>query len=91
MLKYNAKSQVVQGIGGGGLIVLLSIILSDVIPMRERGIWQGWLNVLSMVGMSIGAPLGKQARFILSLLRLLQPTILKLQSCTFAETRIFDF
>ena len=40
------------------MIVLLSIILSDVVPMRERGLWQGWLNVLSMVGMSVGAPLG---------------------------------
>ena len=50
--------QVVQGIGGGGMMILISIIFSDVVPTKERGLWQGWLNVLYTVGMSIGAPLG---------------------------------
>lgn len=29
--------------------------------MKERGLWQGWLNVLSTIGMSVGAPLGNYA------------------------------
>ena len=43
------------------MIILVSIILSDVIPMKERGLWQGWLSILSTVGMSVGAPLGNHS------------------------------
>ena len=53
--------QVLQGIGGGGMITLIAVIFSDVIPLKERGLWQGYLNILYAIGMSIGAPLGKQS------------------------------
>ena len=33
----------VQGIGGGGIINLASIITSDLIPLAERGTYQGFL------------------------------------------------
>ncbi|KAH8658662.1 putative MFS multidrug transporter [Tricladium varicosporioides] len=46
------------GIGGGGMTTVVSILLSDIIPLRNRGTWQGYLNIIFAVGASSGAPLG---------------------------------
>lgn len=46
------------GIGGGGMTTVVSILLSDIIGLRERGKWQGYLNVIYATGASSGAPLG---------------------------------
>lgn len=37
-------SRAVQGIGGGGLIVLVNICISDLFPMRERGAYFGMIG-----------------------------------------------
>ncbi|KFZ01292.1 hypothetical protein V500_00807, partial [Pseudogymnoascus sp. VKM F-4518 (FW-2643)] len=46
------------GIGGGGMSTVVSVLLSDIIPLRERGKWQGYINIIYAVGASSGAPLG---------------------------------
>lgn len=46
------------GIGGGGMTTVVSILLSDVVPLRERGKWQGYVNIIYATGASTGAPLG---------------------------------
>ena len=46
------------GIGGGGMTTVVSIIMSDVVPLRERGTWQGIINVIYALGAGCGAPLG---------------------------------
>lgn len=46
------------GIGGGGMTTVTSILLSDIIPLRERGTWQGYLNIIFATGAALGAPLG---------------------------------
>lgn len=46
------------GIGGGGMTTVVSIIMSDIIPLQKRGTWQGYLNVIFAIGASIGAALG---------------------------------
>lgn len=46
------------GIGGGGQTTLGAIVLSDVIPLRERGTWQGYMNIVFAAGLGVGAPLG---------------------------------
>nr|OQO22097.1 hypothetical protein B0A51_09553 [Rachicladosporium sp. CCFEE 5018] len=46
------------GIGGGGMTTVVSILLSDVVPLRERGTWQGYVNIIYALGASAGAPLG---------------------------------
>ncbi|KAI9807872.1 MAG: hypothetical protein M1825_005178 [Sarcosagium campestre] len=46
------------GIGGGGMTTVVSILLSDVIPLRNRGTWQGYINIIYASGAGIGAPLG---------------------------------
>ena len=46
------------GIGGAGMTTVVSILLSDIVPLRERGKWQGYLNIIYAAGASSGAPLG---------------------------------
>lgn len=50
--------RLVQGIGGGGLNVIGVVILSDLVPVRERGIYQGIMNIVFGTGSSLGAPIG---------------------------------
>lgn len=51
-------ARAVAGIGGGGMTTVVSILLSDVIPLKERGTWQGYINIIYASGAGIGAPLG---------------------------------
>ncbi|KAL3466476.1 hypothetical protein BJX64DRAFT_274472 [Aspergillus heterothallicus] len=51
-------ARVFQGIGGGGMTTVVSILMSDIIPLRDRGIWQGVINIIYATGSGIGAPLG---------------------------------
>ncbi|KAF9041549.1 member of the major facilitator superfamily [Panaeolus papilionaceus] len=46
------------GVGGGGMQTIVSIIMSDVVPLRSRGTWQGVLNIVWSTGNSVGASLG---------------------------------
>ncbi|KAF8209487.1 member of the major facilitator superfamily [Mycena galopus ATCC 62051] len=46
------------GIGGGGMSTVASIIMSDIVPLRSRGTWQGVLNIIYASGSASGAPLG---------------------------------
>ncbi|OJJ06266.1 hypothetical protein ASPVEDRAFT_45672 [Aspergillus versicolor CBS 583.65] len=51
-------ARVFQGIGGGGMTTVVSILLSDIVPLRERGVWQGIINIIYATGAGVGAPLG---------------------------------
>ncbi|KAI9317637.1 major facilitator superfamily domain-containing protein [Dichotomocladium elegans] len=51
-------SRAVAGIGGGGINTLTSVITSDLVPMRERGKYQGYGNMAFGVGSVLGGPLG---------------------------------
>lgn len=47
-----------EGIGGGGMTTVVSILMSDIVPLRQRGSWQGYMNIVYAIGASAGAPLG---------------------------------
>lgn len=40
------------------MTTVVSILLSDAIPLKERGTWQGFINIIFASGAGAGAPLG---------------------------------
>lgn len=40
------------------MTTVVSIIMSDIVPLKERGVWQGIINIIYAMGAGIGAPLG---------------------------------
>lgn len=40
------------------MTTVVSILLSDAVPLRERGKWQGYVNIIYATGAGVGAPLG---------------------------------
>ncbi|TVY80882.1 Vacuolar membrane amino acid uptake transporter fnx2 [Lachnellula suecica] len=50
--------RVVAGFGGGGIAPITSFIMSDLVPLRKRGMWQGVGNIFYGVGSGIGGPFG---------------------------------
>ncbi|CAO3677415.1 unnamed protein product [Umbelopsis ramanniana] len=57
-LNFLIVARVIAGIGGGGLNTMSSVITSDLVTLRERGVYQGYANTAFAVGGSLGAPLG---------------------------------
>lgn len=51
-------SRALAGIGGGGMSALSSIITTDIIPLRMRGIYQGYANLMYGIGQFTGPILG---------------------------------
>lgn len=48
----------ISGMGGGGLITMSTVINSDIIPFKQRGMFQASQNVCLGIGCIIGASLG---------------------------------
>lgn len=47
-----------QGVGGGGVVALNEILITDLIPLRERGKWLGVLNSVWALGTVAGPIVG---------------------------------
>ena len=39
----------------GGFNTVASIVLADLVPLRKRGTWQGWRNLVFAVGLGAGS------------------------------------
>ncbi len=48
----------VQGVGAGGLYVLLDIVCCDLVPLRERGKFVGLMNAFAGIAAAIGPVMG---------------------------------
>ena len=46
----------IQGTGGGGIISLTEVLITDLIPLRERGKWMGFQSLTWAIG-SVSGPL----------------------------------
>jgi predicted MFS family arabinose efflux permease len=40
------------------MTTVVSILMSDIIPLKDRGMWQGYVNIIYASGAGCGAPLG---------------------------------
>ncbi|KAK4243069.1 general substrate transporter [Corynascus novoguineensis] len=50
--------RVVQGLGGGGIALMINIVLTDLVPLRERGKYMAIVQMVSAVGAALGPFLG---------------------------------
>ncbi|KAL9715560.1 hypothetical protein Ac2012v2_000001 [Leucoagaricus gongylophorus] len=48
----------VQGAGAGGILALTEIILSDLVPLKERGMYQGMIGSVWSIACTLGPPVG---------------------------------
>lgn len=48
----------IQGIGGGGLTAMSEVIITDIIPLRQRGEYYGIMNAMWSLGSVTGPILG---------------------------------
>ena len=48
----------IQGIGGGGINVMIDMIVSDLLPLRERGNFMGMIFAVFSIGTSLGPFIG---------------------------------
>ncbi|KAI0939480.1 hypothetical protein AcV5_000887 [Taiwanofungus camphoratus] len=51
-------ARAVAGMGGGGVMTVSSVAVTDLIPLRQRGLYQGMTNILFGLGAGLGGPLG---------------------------------
>ncbi|KAJ6450091.1 iron permease [Mycena sanguinolenta] len=51
-------ARTIQGIGGGGILTLSEIITSDLVPLAERGLYQGILALVWALACYSGPPIG---------------------------------
>ena len=50
--------RVLSGSVGAGVVVLVSILIADLLPMREVATWRAYVNVVATTGRSLGGPIG---------------------------------
>ncbi|AGO10416.1 AaceriABL040Wp [[Ashbya] aceris (nom. inval.)] len=53
-----AIARAICGMGGGGISAMSSITVSDICTTKERGMYQGYANVIFGAGQVLGAPVG---------------------------------
>ncbi|KAL1743313.1 major facilitator superfamily domain-containing protein [Schizophyllum fasciatum] len=51
-------ARAVAGMGGGGVMTVSSVTVTDLIPLKQRGLYQGMANILFGMGAGLGGPLG---------------------------------
>lgn len=50
--------RIIAGMGGGGLNAISTFVGSDLVPLRRRGVWQGFGNVSFGLGATLGGVFG---------------------------------
>ncbi|KAH9951826.1 MFS general substrate transporter [Amylocystis lapponica] len=51
-------ARAIQGVGGGAILNLTEIIISDLVPLAERGMFQGLLGLTWALASGVGPPIG---------------------------------
>ncbi|PVH69662.1 MFS general substrate transporter [Cadophora sp. DSE1049] len=50
--------RVLAGVGGAGIHCLVSIVIADLVPIREVASWRSYANIAATSGRSLGGPIG---------------------------------
>lgn len=50
--------RLVAGVGGAGINCLVSIVIADMVPIREVASWRSYVNIAATTGRSLGGPIG---------------------------------
>jgi len=50
--------RVIAGMGGGGIMIISTFVTSDLVPLRKRGLWQGFGNLCFGAGAGVGGTFG---------------------------------
>ncbi|PSN72115.1 MFS general substrate transporter [Corynespora cassiicola Philippines] len=50
--------RVISGAGASGMTALVSILITDLVPLREVASWRSYINIVATTGRSVGGPLG---------------------------------
>ncbi|KAH7310578.1 major facilitator superfamily domain-containing protein [Stachybotrys elegans] len=48
----------ISGIGGAGMSGLVSVVIADMLPIRQVATWRSYVNVIATLGRSSGGPVG---------------------------------
>ncbi|OQV04373.1 hypothetical protein CLAIMM_09265 [Cladophialophora immunda] len=51
-------ARAVQGCGGAGMLCMVSIVLTDLVPVHELALYRSYVNVISTAGRSCGGAIG---------------------------------
>jgi EmrB/QacA subfamily drug resistance transporter len=57
-MRWLIGARTVQGIGGGGIMALSSIVVSDMVPLSERGAYNGLIGMTWTFAVAIGPLIG---------------------------------
>ncbi|GJE91677.1 MFS general substrate transporter [Phanerochaete sordida] len=57
-MNWLIAARAVQGAGGGGILAITSIIISDLVPLRERAIYNGFIGLVWAVACALGPVAG---------------------------------
>ncbi|KAH8591517.1 major facilitator superfamily domain-containing protein, partial [Bisporella sp. PMI_857] len=50
--------RLIAGVGGAGINCLVSIVIADMVPIREVATWRSYVNIAATSGRSLGGPIG---------------------------------
>lgn len=51
-------ARVIQGAGGAGMVCVLAILLTDLVPMHEVATYRSYVNIAQTLGRSCGGAIG---------------------------------
>lgn len=51
-------ARVLEGLGGAGMVCMVSILLTDLVPLHKVAVYRSYVNLVQTVGRSCGAVIG---------------------------------
>jgi MFS family permease len=54
--------RVISGAGSSGMTTFISILITDLVPLRDIATWRSYVNVVATMGHGVGGLLGGMAR-----------------------------